>query len=73
MQLTRTINADKRYYLDEDEIQNVESLIQTMERFNHIKIQLYICLYDKSFLKRSVIRRNLQLLAEKELWNNGLL
>ena len=41
MQLTRTINADKRYYLDEDEIQNVESLIQTMERFNHIKIQLY--------------------------------
>ena len=52
MQLTRTINADKRYYLDEDEIQNVESLIQTMERFNHIKIQLYNCLYDKSFLKR---------------------
>lgn len=52
MQLTRTINADKRYYLDEDEIQNVESLIQTMERFNHIKIKLYNCLYDKSFLKR---------------------
>ena len=52
MQLTRTINADKRYYLDEDEIQNVESLIQTMERFNNIKIQLYNCLYDKSFLKR---------------------
>lgn len=39
MQLTRTINADKRYYLDEDKIQNVESLIQTMERFNHIKIK----------------------------------
>lgn len=52
MQLTRTINSDKRYYLDEDEIQNVESLIQTMERFNHIKIKLYNCLYDKSFLKR---------------------
>ena len=51
MQLTRTINADKRYYLDEDEIQNVESLIQTMERFNHIKIKLYNCLYDKSFKK----------------------
>ena len=39
MQLTRTINVDKRYYLDEDEIQNVESLIQTMERFNNIKIK----------------------------------
>ena len=73
MQLTRTINADKRYYLDEDEIQNVESLIQTMERFNHIKIKLYNCLYDKSFLKRGPLLEETYSSAEKELWNNGLL
>lgn len=30
MEITRTINADKRYYLDEDKIINSGSLMDTM-------------------------------------------
>lgn len=50
MILTRTVNSDKRYYLDEDLIVNQESLLDTMERFNDMKIALYNVLYLKKYL-----------------------
>jgi hypothetical protein len=34
MEITRTINADKRYYIDENLIINPGSLIDTEHRFN---------------------------------------
>lgn len=49
MILTRTVNSDKRYYLDEDLIVNQESLLDTMERFNDMKIILYNALYLKKY------------------------
>lgn len=40
MEITRTINADKRYYIDENLIVNADSLIDTEYRFNDMKIQI---------------------------------
>lgn len=51
MEITRTINADKRYYLDEDKIINRGSLMDTIVRFNDMKMALYNALYDQKFLK----------------------
>lgn len=50
MMITRTVNADKRYYLDEEDMINGGSLIDTISRFNNMKIQLYNVLYDKKYL-----------------------
>ena len=50
MIITRTVNADKRYYLDEENIINAESLVDTISKFNNMKIQLYNALYDKKYL-----------------------
>ena len=41
MELTRTVNADKRYYPDEDRIYHADSLLDTIRRFNDIKIQFF--------------------------------
>ena len=41
MELSRTINSDKRYYLDENTIENAASFLQTMRVFNDAKIDLY--------------------------------
>ncbi|MGN0510701.1 MAG: hypothetical protein ACI4GE_04055 [Lachnospiraceae bacterium] len=49
MIITRTVNADKRYYLDEENIVNLDSIIDTVSRFNNMKIQLYNVLYDKKY------------------------
>lgn len=51
MQITRTINADRRYYLDEDMIQNSASILSTIAQFNDMKIVLYNALYDKKYQK----------------------
>lgn len=37
MELSRTINSDKRYYLDENTIENAASFLQTMRVFNDAK------------------------------------
>ena len=52
MELTRTINSDKRYYLDEQNIANAASFLETMRVFNDAKIQLYNALYDQKYLNR---------------------
>lgn len=49
MEITRTINSDKRYYLDEGLVINADSLINTISQFNNIKIQMYNVLYDKTY------------------------
>ena len=50
MELSRTINSDKRYYLDENTIENAPSFLQTMRVFNDAKIDLYNALYDQKYL-----------------------
>lgn len=50
MKITRTVNADKRYYIDETEIVNQDSILDTISKFNDMKIQLYNALYDSKFL-----------------------
>ena len=50
MEITRTINADKRYYLDENLITNADSLIETIRRFNDIQMQMYNLLYEKKYM-----------------------
>lgn len=52
MELTRTINADRRYYLDEDYIENADSLLQTFELFNDYKMDMYNRLYEQRFLQK---------------------
>ena len=49
MEITRTINANKRYYIDENLIINPESLVNTEYKFNDMKIQMYNLLYDKKY------------------------
>lgn len=49
MEITRTINADKRYYIDENLIINPGSLIDAEYKFNDMKIQMYNLLYDKKY------------------------
>lgn len=51
MEITRTINADKRYYLNENLIINPEALVNTLYRYNDIKMQLYNQLYLKKYMK----------------------
>lgn len=51
MEITRTVNSDMRYYLDEDTIVHHESIIDTITRFNDMKIALYNALYDMRFLQ----------------------
>ena len=51
MELSRTINSDKRYYLDKKTIENAASLLETMRVFNDAKMDLYNALYDQKYLK----------------------
>ena len=50
MELSRTINSDKRYYLDKKTIENAASLLETMRVFNDAKMYLYNALYDQKYL-----------------------
>ena len=47
-----TLNADTRYYLDEAEITNPNSLYDTIVRYNCIKFDLFNQLYNKSVCKK---------------------
>lgn len=49
MELVRTINSNKRYYLDEHNVENADALISTMRVFNDAKIQLYNAFYDLKY------------------------
>lgn len=49
--LTTTINADKRYYLSEDNLEGGENLLHTIGLFNDYKMDLYNALFDKRFFK----------------------
>ena len=55
MEITRTINADKRYYIDENLIVNPDSLINTEHQFNDMKIQMYNLLYDKKYKSSGIL------------------
>lgn len=55
MEITRTINADKRYYLDENLITNAGSLIETIQRFNDIQMQLYNLLYERKYMASGIL------------------
>ena len=47
---TLNVNADMRYYIDEDTVINGSSLIDTIVKYNDIKMDLYNALYDKKYL-----------------------
>ena len=49
MQIIVTVNSDKRYYPDERSVDNCDSFLSTMDRFNAIKADLYEQLYKKEF------------------------
>ena len=51
MEVVSTINADKRYYLDEGLMTNVPSFQKTMRIFTAAKISLYNALYDFEYNK----------------------
>ena len=44
-----TVNADKRYYIDEESEKNADSLKETMSKFNDAKMELYNILYEKKY------------------------
>ena len=50
MELSRTIDSDKRHYLDENTIENAVSFLQTILVFNDAKMDLYNALYDQKYL-----------------------
>lgn len=58
MEITHTINADKRYYIDENLIINPGSLIDTEHRFNDMKIQMYNLLYDKKYKSAGILMKD---------------
>lgn len=41
MKITKTVNCNQRYYLDESDIVNFESFMNTIKIFNLAKIDLY--------------------------------
>lgn len=57
MEIIRTINANKRYYLDENFIINPDSLIHTIYKFNDMKIQMYNLLYDKKYKDSGILKK----------------
>ncbi len=52
MELTRTVNADKRYYIDEGLVTNPEAFLETVRVFNDAKMYMYNLLYDTKYLGR---------------------
>lgn len=49
MEITRTINSNRRYYIDEGCVFNAASLIDTINKFNNAVMYLYNVTYDKQF------------------------
>ena len=52
MELKRTINCDKRYYIEEKHMENPVSFLETMRVFNDAKFQMYHVIYDQRFLNK---------------------
>ena len=51
MNITTTVNANKRYYIDEPLVENGGTLMRSISQFNDMKIVLYNELYNKSVFK----------------------
>ena len=56
MNITRTVNSNKRYYLDESFISNSNSLLSTMKLFNLAKIDLYNQKFDFKFNNDGILK-----------------
>lgn len=56
MEIARTINSDKRYYLDETLIDNTDSFLSTMKLFNLAKIDLYNQKFDFKFNNDGILK-----------------
>lgn len=52
MKITVTVNADKRYYLDGEKVENGSRIVRSIQQFNDMKIVLYNKKYDASVLKK---------------------
>lgn len=55
MQITRTVNANQRYYLDETTIENADSFVETMKVFNAAKIDLYNQEYEERYNNNGIL------------------
>ena len=56
MSITRTINSDKRYYLDESLINNAGSFLSTMKLFNLAKIDLYNQKFELKYFDDGILK-----------------
>ena len=56
MSITRTINSDKRYYLDELLINNADSFLSTMKLFNLAKIDLYNQKFELKYFDDGILK-----------------
>lgn len=56
MQITVTVNSDKRYYPDEGLVDECSSLLATMDRFSTMKADLYEQLYKKTFFENQNVK-----------------
>ena len=56
MSITRTINSDKRYYLDESLINNADSFLSTMKLFNLAKIDLYNQKFELKYFDDGILK-----------------
>lgn len=71
MAITRTVLADRRYYLDEGKILNQGSILDTLSRFNDMKIWAYNLLYDIRFLGKDLpASKNCNALMKERLHEN---
>lgn len=44
-----TVNADKRYYLDEGNVSNTKGFLETLDSYNRCKISLYNVMYAEKY------------------------
>lgn len=56
MSITRTVNSNKRYYLDETLIDNTDSFLSTMKLFNLAKIDLYNQKFNFKFNDNGILK-----------------
>ena len=56
MNITRTVNGNKRYYLNESLVDNADSFLSTMKLFNLAKIDLYNQKFDFKFNDDGILK-----------------
>ena len=56
MSITRTVNSNKRYYLDESFIDNANSFLSTMKLFNLAKINLYNQKFEFKYFDEGILK-----------------